>query len=168
MRKILLFLESLTMFSLIACSTIEMPDVSKGRQLILDGKAECVMMNNNEIIAVESGRGLSPLLRMYDKHKSQMKDAVIVDKVIGRAAASIAIYGKARYVYGEVMSEDAVEYLKEHKIDSGYTLLVPRILNRKRNGLCPLEKSVEGINDPDKALTALRTKIAELSKANKK
>ena len=60
------------------------------------------------------------------------------------------------------MSEDAVEFLKENGITASSTLLVPRILNRKRDGLCPLEKSVEGIRDPEKALTALRAKVEAL------
>ena len=91
-----------------------------------------------------------------------MKDAVLVDKVIGRAAACIAICGKVKHVHGEVMSEDAVIFLQENGISVSANLLVSRILNRNRDGLCPLEKSVEGIRDPEKALAALRAKIEVL------
>lgn len=93
-----------------------------------------------------------------------MADAVIVDKVVGRAAAAIAICGKARHVHGEVMSEDAAEFLKAHGVTSGCTLPVPRILNRKRDGLCPLEQSVAGIDDPEQALAALKNKIESFRK----
>lgn len=146
------------------CAGSSFPDaIEEASGLIRDGKAECVLVRDGKICYVERGRGVSPLLNVYDLHRDEMKDAVVVDKVIGRAAASIAICGKVRHVHGEIMSDDAVEFLKENGITSSATLLVPRILNQKRDGLCPLEKSVEGIRDPEKALTALRAKIAALS-----
>lgn len=141
--------------------------VEEASCLIRDGKAECVLVRDGKICYVERGRGVSPLLNVYDLHREEMKDAVVVDKVIGRAAASIAICGKVKHVHGEIMSEDAVEFLKENGITASHTLLVPRILNQKRNGLCPLEKSVEGIRDPEKALAALRAKIAALKSGKK-
>ena len=82
--------------------------------------------------------------------------------MVGRTAAAIAICGKARHVHGEVMSEDAVKFLQKHGITTSQTLLVPRILNRKRNGLCLLEQSVAGIDAPAKALVSLKQRIATL------
>lgn len=160
-----LLLPLLGLFFLAGCAgTASSPDaVSEASRLIRDGKAECVLVRDGRICYVERGRGVSPLLNVYDLHREEMKGAVVVDKVIGRAAASIAICGKVKHVHGEIMSEDAVEFLKENGITASSTLLVPRILNRKRDGLCPLERSVEGIRDPEKALTALRAKIEAMS-----
>lgn len=93
-----------------------------------------------------------------------MSDAVLVDKVIGRAAAAIAICGKVKHVHGELMSEDAIEFLNKNGITTSYTILVHRILNRKRDGLCPLEQSVEGVEDAASALLALRKRIETLQK----
>ena len=153
-----------TLFASVCASAADPSDpaVSEASAMIREGKAECVLVREGKIVYVERGRGVSPLLNVYDQHRDEMKGAIVVDKVIGRAAACIAICGKVTHVHGEVMSEDAVEFLKENGITASSTLLVPRILNRKRDGLCPLEKSVEGITDPEKALTALRTKIEAL------
>ena len=87
----------------------------------------------------------------------------MVDKVVGRAAACIAICGKASHVHGELMSEDAAEFLSDNGITYSYKQLVPRILNKSMDGLCPLEQSVEGITDPVAALSALRVRVGELS-----
>ena len=154
-----------TLFASVCASAADPSEsaVSEASQMIRDGKAECVLVRDNRILYVERGRGVSPLLNVYDHHRAEMEGAVVVDKVIGRAAACIAICGKVKHVHGEIMSEDAVEFLKENGITASSTLLVPRILNRKRDGLCPLEKSVEGIRDPEKALTALRAKVEALS-----
>lgn len=131
--------------------------------MIRDGQAECVLVKDGKIAVVERGHGVSPLLVMYDSHASQMEGAIVVDKVIGRAAACIAICGKAAHVHGELMSEDAVEFLSDNNISSSHTRLVPRILNRRMDGLCPLEQSVEGITDPVVALSSLRVRVSELS-----
>lgn len=145
------------------CASAPEPGLEAARRMILDGRAECVLVKDGRILAQESG-GVSPLLTIYETRKGDMADAVIVDKVVGRAAAAIAICGKARHVHGEVMSEDAAEFLKAHGVTSGCTLLVPRILNRKRDGLCPLEQSVAGIDDPEQALAALKNKIESFKK----
>lgn len=136
--------------------------MEEARKIIQNGKAECVLIKNDTIYAQERGRGVSPLLVMYDNHREAMSGATLVDKVIGRAAAAIAICGKVRHVHGELMSEDAVEFLNNNSITTSYTTLVHRILNRKRDGLCPLEQSVEGIEDAANALEALRKRIETL------
>ncbi len=141
------------------CTSAPDSGLEAARRMILEGRAECVLVKDGRILAQESGGGVSPLLAIYETRKDDMADAVIVDKVVGRAAAAIAVCGKVRHVHGEVMSEDAAEFLKAHGITSGCTLPVPRILNRKRDGLCPLEQSVAGIDDPEKALAALKNKI---------
>lgn len=135
-------------------------DISAARELILNGKAECVLIPKTGEMIVRRGGGVSPLMEIFDAHREAMAGGIVVDKVIGRAAAAIAICGKASYVHGEIMSEDAVTFLKENGVKAGWTTLVPRILNRKRDGRCPLELSVDGITDPAAALTALKAKIA--------
>lgn len=138
--------------------------LEEAKKMIQDGQAECVLVKDDTISVVERGHGVSPLLVMFDKHKDAMEGATVVDKVIGRAAASIAICGKAKHVHGELMSEDAETFLHDNGITTSYTKLVPLILNRKRDGRCPLELSVNGIEDAPEALVALRKRIAELQK----
>ena len=159
-------------FSIIAllaagcCSSNRMSAVDNAKEMIQRNRAECVIVKNEKIAAVERGRGVNPLLKLYDEHREIMQNAVIVDKVIGRAAAFIAIKGNVAEVYGKIMSEDAVSLLTAHKIRYSYGLLVPRILNRNRDALCPLEASVVNINEPELALKSLRKKIAELRRGN--
>jgi hypothetical protein len=137
-------------------------EMEKAKKMIEEGKAECVLLQDGKISQIERGRGVSPLLRMYDRDPKAMKGGIIVDKVIGRAAAAIAICAGVKFVHGQIMSEDAQSFLKDNNIGSSAALKVHRILNRRRDGLCPLEKSVSGIDDPAEALSALRKKISEL------
>ena len=145
------------------CAGYHAAAVKDAQGLIQTGQAKCVLVKNGRIIAVENGRGVSPLLAVYQTHKAQMENTAVVDKVVGRAAAAIAICGKVSHMHGELMSEDAVSFLARHNITSSYTKLVPRILNNKMDGLCPLEQAVLGIEDPALALAALKAKVAEMS-----
>lgn len=125
------------------------------KNMINEGKIECALVKDEKIIATENGGGVSPLLKLYKTKTNKMLDTTLVDKVIGRAAAMIAINGKVRNVYGETMSEDAVELLKTNHIPASYGRLVPKILNKTQDGLCPLEKAIENINNPQEALKIL-------------
>ncbi len=152
--------------ALMGCRPVDERYRAEARHMITENQAECVLLTADygEMIP-ERGRGVAPLLHLYDAHKEKMPQGSIVDKVIGRAAAFIAINGKVRYVHGELMSEDAVALLQKHNIETSYTKLVPRILNRKLDGLCPLEQAVEGIDDPTQALDAIRLKLEALKQA---
>ncbi len=144
--------------SITGCKCAERERIQVARQLILEGNAECVLLTGTQMI-IERGRGISPLLNIYDYHCAEMNNAHIVDKVIGRATAAIAICGNVRHVHGELMSEDAIVFLEEHGIRATYTQCVPRILNRTMTGVCPMELTVEDIEDPKVAVRALREKL---------
>ncbi len=151
---------TLAAIMLSGCVSADRKMIEKGRNLITSGKAECVLIAaDRKITASEKGNGVNPLLFIYDTQRENMNGGIIVDKVIGRAAAAIAIAGRVKHVHAEVLSEDAALYLNKYGITSSHTLLVTRILNRNRDGLCPLEQSVDGITDPEKAIEALRRKI---------
>ncbi len=143
------------------CRLVDEEVVQVARQKIVSGQAECVLLTEDGMIEAR-GRGVSPLLWVYDNHRAQMAGGRIVDKVVGRAAAMIALAGQVRHVHGELVSEDAVELLAQHGVEATYTVCVPRILNRARDGLCPLEQAVVGIESPEEALVAIRKRIAEL------
>ena len=158
---------ALLMLFFCGCAAAPESQLETARQMIQTNRAECVLITaDGRLVTGGRGHGVSPLLALYETSRDDMNGAIVVDKVVGRAAAAIAICGKARHVHGEVMSEDAVKFLHASNITTGGTLLVPRILNRKRDGLCPLEQSVAGIDDPAQALAALKRRIATLRSGN--
>ena len=154
---------------LCGCASTRMPEkriYEDAIEQINSDKASCLLIVKNEILGWDLGRGLSPLLNLYDQSNNKFKDGIIVDKVIGRAAAFIVVKGEAKKCYGKIMSEDAKKLLEENGITAEYGLLVPKILNRKKDGLCPLEQSVLKIKDDevDQALVAIRQRLIYLRK----
>ena len=134
----------------------------KPLEVFKNSSYSCVMSNNNSIVCALSGIGVKPLISTYTNYPNMMSGAVIADKVIGKAAAMIAVAGGAAYVYGEVMSESGFEYLTKHNISASYGTLVPGILNRTKDGSCPIEASVIDISDSDEGIKAIRATIAVL------
>jgi niacin transporter len=131
------------------------------KNLIAHGKATCVVIKNGSVVNVESGRGVKPIISMYEQ--GLLQDAVVVDKIIGKAAAMILVLGGVKACYGLTMSQGAVTYLKARGVSAEYDTLTEHIINRKGDGICPMEQTVAELDDPVQALEALKAKITELS-----
>ena len=84
------------------------------------------------------------------------------DRVIGRATAFLFVLAGVVSVFGEVMSEGALAVLRDYGIEASYGELVPHIINREGTGICPMEKAVMGINDPQSAHAAVEQTLARL------
>ncbi len=142
--------------------------IKEARERIATGEAKCIVIKDDTIVADYVGNGVAPLLEVYRNNPEAMKGGVIVDKVIGRAAAFIIINGGANRAYGLLVSESAKKLLEEHNIRVEYDKIVPEILNRDLSGLCPLESSVLGESDPAIALDKIHKQIEILmsGKAN--
>ena len=139
--------------------------LAEAKRLFDANEAAVVLVRDGVISASENGRGLSPLLDLCDRRPDDAKGAWVVDKVIGKAAASVCVlFGVAR-VHGALMCEPAVELLKAHGIPCSSDKLVPQILNRDKSGLCPLEATVKDLTDVPEMVKALRAKIAQFKAA---
>lgn len=125
----------------------------------------CVMIKEGSIIHTADGRGVAPLLAIYEKEREKLAASCVVDRIIGKAAAMILVLGGAKSVYGEIMSKAAREYLESRDIPCQYGLCVDVITGRSGTGICPIESSVLSIDDPAEGFEALTKRLAELRKA---
>lgn len=133
--------------------------------LISEGTASCVVLKDNTIVKTQCDRGIGPVIRLYES--GILKDAFVVDKIIGKAAAMVMTLGGVKGCYGVTMSASAVAWLKAHQVSVQYETCVEAIINRKGDGICPMEQTVKEIEDEETALVALKEKIAELRNADK-
>ena len=137
--------------------------LTEASNLIRAGRAGAVLVKDGVIVAVEpNGPGVKPLLGLHDNRPDVMKGAWVVDKVVGRAAAAIAVDGGAARVHGLLMSETAKAFLGENGIPATAEQVVPQILNRAHDGLCPLEDSVQKLENPAEMVKAVRARIKKL------
>ncbi len=109
-------------------------------------------------------RGIRPMTDTLRDHPDILQGACVADRIIGKAAAMLAVAGGAKAVYGEVMSEAGLQMLQDHGVTAQYGTLTSAIRNRENTGLCPMEQTVQSLDDPKDALPALLQTLARLTK----
>ena len=130
--------------------------IAEMKTLVMGG-VSCVAARDGVITDRETGRGLMPIMKLLDR--GALAHAVVVDKIVGRAAAAVCIVGNARKVHASIMGADAASLLKAHGVEASADKTVPKILNRDMTDGCPMEQTVEGVDDPVQMVKALRSRI---------
>ncbi len=85
-------------------------------------------------------RGLLPLVHYIEQCVPQPRGVVVCDRLVGNAAALLLGRIFCSKVYAVVGSNLAAQSLRRLRIDFAFESLVPCILNRSGDDLCPMEK----------------------------
>lgn len=125
-------------------------------------KLNLMVVQGGLVVYSSRGEGLSPLIDAVGSGKGYLQDALVIDRVVGRAAALVMCYGKSKYVFAELMSEAALQVLDACGLDYAYERLVPRILNEDSTDLCPFEMLIEGVSDPEEGYRLISEKVRAL------
>lgn len=99
-----------------------------------------ILVKEGVVLKKSKEKGVKPILDVYKEGISLFEGGAVADKVIGRAAAILLREGKVTKVYGELMSEEAINVLESGNIEYSYNKKVENILNRDKTDLCPMEK----------------------------
>ena len=138
--------------------------VASAVQLLRDGQAACVVLRDGEIVRAETGRGVAPMIRLYEG--GALQGAYVVDKIGGKAAAMLMTLGGVSGCYALTVSRPALDWFVGHGIAVEYEVCAEYIVNRAGDGICPMEQTVKELTDATEALVALKQKIADLQKRN--
>ena len=135
--------------------------LTKAVKLLGESGASCVLLRGDrpEYLA---GRGVGPLTDALAAVPQHFAGCAAADKIIGRAAALLFLYGGVGEVYGEVMSRGAMEMIASNGIPAAYGTLAEQIRNRAGDGICPMEKISSGITSPEEAYRALSAAVARM------
>lgn len=142
-------------------SLLSTEEVQKAKELIGQEGTSVVLMKDEKILHQKDGRGIRPLLDLYEEEPEDFQGSIIIDRLIGKAAAMIVHAGGAQAVYGYTMSEGAISYL-EGKIPYAFHEKVHVIKNSDGTDLCPMEKTVQDITDPYEGIKELRNTLMRL------
>ncbi len=88
------------------------------------------------------------------------------DRVVGKAAAFLYVLLGVTAVYAEVLSEPALKVLRGHGMAVEAQCVVGRIVNRKGDGLCPMESAVMEIEDAAAAYKAIDARLRAMRAEN--
>lgn len=121
----------------------------------------CVL-SKGDVLLTSNLKGVRPWIKWLRECPEVLQDAVVVDKVVGKAAAMLMTVAKIKRLYTPMISENAFHFLSDTSIDFSFDKTVPYIVNNERNGMCPMEQTVLHIDDPHQGYQALLAKIAQL------
>lgn len=113
------------------------------------------VFDGQRCLAEAKEKGVLPLYRLVTQQPDLCKGAIIADKVTGRAAAALTIVSGAAHLYTDLISESALALLQQASFPVTYGKCVPRILNRKKDGPCPMEHLVRDAQTPEQAVAML-------------
>lgn len=127
----------------------------------LEEGASLVVARDGVIISVREGRGISPILEALDA--GELKGSIVMDRVIGRAAAAICAYASASEVHTLLAAEGAEKILSLSGAKLYAELTVPAILNRKKTGLCPMESAVKHLHEVAAMVIEIRKTLKRIN-----
>lgn len=106
---------------------------------ILHEGCHSLVVDNGDIRTFD-GRGISDLYNLFTTAPGFLQRASIADKVVGKGAAAIMIIGGVKSLYADVISHPAMQLLQKSPIKVCYGKKVENIINRKGDGICPVER----------------------------
>lgn len=136
--------------------------LSEAKRYLNDNHARLAIIKDKNI-TTSSERGIKALLDLLDS-KIDFSGSFAADKVVGKAAAMIYVLLRIKELYAAVISEGAKNIIENNEIRLEYDEVVPYIVNRAGDGMCPMEMAVGDETEPKKAVQKVRTRLAELKK----
>lgn len=127
----------------------------------LNGHSICLCRDG--AFFTDDGRGISPMMKLIAQGKD-LTGYSAADVIVGKAAAMLFVKAGIVSVYAKTLSQSGMEYLKANGIPCGYDTLTERIIDRSGNDICPMEKAVSGITDPEEAYSALSQALTRIRK----
>ena len=134
--------------------------IDTARQKLINGGYTCVLLTDGfEYTSYD--RGVKPLLTLLQSNRS-FSGAFAADKCVGAGAAHLYVLLGIRAVWANVISASAIEVLKNNQIEVYYDKSVPYIINRKGDGMCPIENAVSGAKTSEEAYELIISALKRL------
>lgn len=141
------------------------PAFSEAVEAIAKEGTSVVLIRNGEMIHTADGRGVRPLIEIYEEHPTLMKDSLVVDRLIGKAAAMLLVLGGVRAAYANTMSRAGADYLRANGVQLQAGRIIDLISNQDNTGICPMERSVLHTDDAEEGYHILKDTMQALRKA---
>jgi hypothetical protein len=132
----------------------------------LDASGLSLMVySGGEVIFKSASKGVRPHLEAINALGTRLKGTIMVDKIIGRAAALLILYSEAAEVHAGVVSKGGREVLERAGTPLFFVEETEHIKMVDGRIYCPFEAMVQGIDDPIQAYHSIVEKMNSLRKS---
>jgi hypothetical protein len=137
----------------------ELKDIELARQVITNEEVSIVVVKYNKIWKKKKDHGLKPLLDIIEEMGEDLQGAIIGDKILGRASSLLCRYAKVAGVYSPQGTKTGIALLIMGGVPCQIDKMIPKIQNKDGSDLCPFEKMLEGITEPEQAYEILKDNL---------
>ena len=116
------------------------------------------MYQDETLIFSSQKNHLLPLIEYIADYGSGQQLVTLFDKIMGNAAALLAVKATCREVYSPLGSELAIKTLEKYGIEYHLSEIVPYIQRPDGKGMCPMEKLSIG-KEPEEFYQAIKARI---------
>lgn len=119
-----------------------------------------IILKDGKTVFTSGREGMQPLLEAIDfVGLPVLKDSVVADKIVGKAAALLISYFKAREAHCTVLSVRAKKVLDKQGIKCYPETMIQEIRNKLGTDICPFEKAVLDVEEPEEGYKRLTAKM---------
>lgn len=113
--------------------------------------AVCVIARPGDTPRLLHGSGIAPIVHALRADRDAFAGCAAADKIVGLAAAYLFTYGRAAAIHGDVMSAAAERWMSKQGIPHSAGEVVEKIINRRGDGICPMEARALQLTSPEEA-----------------
>ena len=117
------------------------------------------VFEGGKLIFASNKDQLLPLMEYIDDFGPCHQQVIIFDKIVGNAAALLAVKANCREVYSPLGSQHAVRTLEKYGIGYYLSEIVPYIRRVNREDICPMEK-LSLNKDPEEFYKVMRNIVS--------
>ena len=166
-----------------------MTDIEIAKEELRREGVTCAAVKDGKVVTSEK-RGIAPLIEWYedgadsaddsrggeygaddadhvdsadDSRGGEMQGYSVADKVVGKAPAMMYVLLGVSQVYACVMTNTAKEILTDAGIACSADTLTDTILRDDKADICPMEKAVMDIDEPEAAFDAIKEAISRMA-----
>ncbi|MBO4362510.1 MAG: DUF1893 domain-containing protein [Paludibacteraceae bacterium] len=131
---------------------------NKSEQMLnaLDEQGVGMLIDNGGERTSYNAPGVQDLLRLTAEEPERLNGAVVADRRVGKAAASLLIAGKVKAVNTPLVSTPAREMLEAAGISVYAREEIPLMVNKDGTDLCPMEQKLLEAQTPEECVVLLR------------
>ena len=134
-------------------------DLNIARKTLSTTDNSIIVVKNGKILLTKKGEGVRPLLEAIEELRDRMIGTIVGDRILGKASALLLRYSKVSGVYAPQATKTAVAVLIIGGIPVQIDELIPFIQNKAKDGLCPFERMLEGVESPETAYIILKENV---------
>lgn len=143
-----------------------MKDIDIALELLENQKFTLVIVKDGKVIFSSTDKGIKPLYTALKEKKDDLEGSSVADRVTGKAAAMICIYAKVKELKTKLISDNAINVLKQTKMLYEYEERATYIKNRDKTGMCPVETLSLQTDNIDELLISIQNFLDSIKKVN--